>query len=100
MAKVTFNVLVIYTAHGEVLETLVGTPITVLNELKETTHFDSMVEEMEAHGSIFPKSNHDNAQEFLQELSDFYEDSNLYDSYVVRIKYFPNKVYQYKAADL
>lgn len=99
MAKVTFNVLVIYTAHGEVLETLVGTPITVLNELKSTTHFDSMVEEWI--GGEFPQSNHDNAQEFLEELSDYYEDTHPNEArIVVRIKYFPNKTYQYKAADL
>ena len=99
MAKVIFNVLVIYTAHGEVLETLVGTPITILNELKETTHFDSMMEEWIE--DAFPESSHNNAQEFLENLSNYYEDVHPSESrIVVRIKYFPNKTYQYRSADL
>ena len=88
MAKVTTNVLVLYTKHGEVLDVLVGSPITVLNGLKKTSYYDTMMEEWLE--DDFPESNQYSAVDFLSSMSDFYDKN---ESFTVKIKYFSNKTF-------
>ena len=86
MGNIKFNTLVIHTIHGEILDVLVGTDVVILAQLKESSHWDEMVEESEQYKHI-------NLEKFdVQSLSIYYDSDKNNSSLVVRVTHFPNKV--------
>jgi len=89
MGLIKVNTLVIYTTDAEILDVLVGPDSVILSQLKETQHWDTMLEESEQYGPKLEEFN-------LQTLSDYYKELGHIDSLVLRVSYFPNKTFHYR----
>jgi hypothetical protein len=89
MGQIKVNTLVIHTIEGEILDVLVGPDSVMLSQLKETQHWDTMLEESEQYTTKLKEFN-------VQTLSNYYKEFQHIDSLVLRVSYFPNKTFHYR----
>lgn len=90
MGQIKVNTLVIHTTEGEILDVLVGPDSVMLSQLKETQHWDTMLEESE--GPSLTKLEDYN----VQSLAQYYQANSANSSLVLRVSYFPNKTFHYR----
>ena len=89
MGQIKVNTLVIHTIEGEILDVLIGPDTVILSQLKETQHWDTMLEESEQYPTTLVEFD-------VQSLSDYYKE-NLHNSFLeLRDSYFPNKILHHR----
>lgn len=89
MGQIKVNTLVIHTIEGEILDVLIGPDTVILSQLKETQHWDTMLEESEQYPTTLVEFD-------VQSLSDYYKE-NLHNSFLeLRVSYFPNKILHHR----